>query len=169
MLFTTTLNIMPNSRRCTVFSLEASKVCQNRFFLQVAEFQRLLEWKLCIWESWSRSSKLFITSFLTSFISTKILYGVIENNCIWFDESKINQLFSLIFKANFTNIFPASGFWNVFVTLLSNERCWCSFYIFFHLKIEFYYITQPSIIKKIQEEHSMYNWVFFLSHFQTQL
>ena len=33
MLFTTTLNTMTNSRRCTVFSLGASKVDQKMFFL----------------------------------------------------------------------------------------------------------------------------------------
>ena len=79
-----------------VFYLRASKVDQkNIFYVKIAEFwqlQRLLEWKLYIQESWSWSSKLFITSFLTTFISIKTLYDGNENKRIRFKESKINQL-----------------------------------------------------------------------------
>ena len=85
MLYKTTLNIKINSRRCTIFSLPI-------FFYKMAEFcqlQKLLEWKLCILESWSTSSKLFITWFLTTFIPTKTMYRVIGNNCIRFKNHQI--------------------------------------------------------------------------------
>ena len=65
--------VMTNYRRCIVYSLGASKVDQETIFstkwLNFANF-RLFEWKLCILESLSWSSKLFITSFLTTLIST---------------------------------------------------------------------------------------------------
>ena len=73
---------------------------KNDFVCKMAEFfqlPRLLEWKQCILESWSWSLKLFITSFLTTFIPTKTLYGVIGKNSFSFKESKISQLFHYLF------------------------------------------------------------------------
>ena len=54
------------------------------------QLQKLMEWKLWILKNWSWSSKLFITSFLTTFTSTKTLYGIIGNNCIRF--KIVNQI-----------------------------------------------------------------------------
>ena len=57
---------------------------KNNFFHKMAEFcqlQRILEWKLCILESWSLGSKLFITSFLTNLISIIKLYDQLYLDC----------------------------------------------------------------------------------------
>ena len=109
---------------------------------EFCQLQRLLEWKLYILESLSWSSKLFIVPFLTNFIPIKTLYSVIENNCIRFEESKINQLFSLFFKTNFTINFRRVDFSKFWICFSNQPKQWTVLawfvYFFFHLKIEFY-------------------------------
>ena len=86
---------------------------------EFCQLQRLLEWIL---KSLSWSSKLFITLFLTTFTSTKTLYGVIGNNCIRFEESKIIQLFSL-FLNQLHNFFSHERILNVILCILGYRCC----------------------------------------------
>ena len=79
---------------------------------------------------------MFITSFLTSFIPTKTIYGVIRNNYIRFKESKINQLFSLIFLKPTSQLFFAheqvfADFGYAILCILSYRCCEFRFSIFF--------------------------------------
>ena len=106
---------------------------------EFCQLQRLLEWKLCILESWSRSLKLFITQFWTTFIPTKTVYRVIWNNCIRFQNHQICEFGKLwrlpegedckigsfsyrykLFKISFLTTFVSiktlyDQIWNIFV------------------------------------------------------
>ena len=61
-----------------------------------------------ILEGWSCSLKLFKMTFLTTFTSIIKLYDQIWQKCFW-----------------------RSHFEYVFLTILSNEHCWCGLYTFF--------------------------------------
>ena len=75
----------------SLWSWQNSAILTKKWFF--SQLQRLIDRIRCTFRSWSRYTKLFILSFLTSFILIKTLSDRIWNHCA---RSKNHQILSLV-------------------------------------------------------------------------